>query len=247
MISPNNTEYPRCGSTNSSACVSSPKWKCDVTVCSKKCTIKYPVNTSSGALGPATRKLSGSISSSAVPSMNPAPSATKYCRYLRSQAFWTMAAPPRPLAAAAVSPSRMLIVTGFIGASRDEIPAARVARRNRTRLLQFPPSDGITHDWGLVCGLVGEDQDVPIQLVGPHLPGAGPIGHPGNIGIVVHHLFGHVNFVPTTIGGKPAHGRSFLFVGRFPCVLPFGAIGIHEFGTHVTVGGVDEIAFGVLA
>src|SRR5262249_4118891 len=51
--------------------------------------------------------------------MNPAPNATKYCRYLRSQAFWTMAAPPRPLAAAAVRPSRMLIVTGFMETGED--------------------------------------------------------------------------------------------------------------------------------
>src|SRR6266481_6095623 len=79
--------------------------------------MKYPASTSSGAFGPASRRLSGSISSSAVPSMKPEPRAMKYCKYRRSQFFCTITAPPRPLAMAAVRPSRMLVVIGLM---RDE-------------------------------------------------------------------------------------------------------------------------------
>ena len=45
------------------------------------------------------------ISIMAVASMKPAPKATKYLRYDRSQFFWTIIVPPKTLAAAAVSPA----------------------------------------------------------------------------------------------------------------------------------------------
>src|SRR5258707_9980173 len=77
--------------------------------------MKYPIRIRIGAFGPARRMLSGSISSSAVPSMKPEPRAMKYCKYLRSQFFLTITAPPRPLARAAVKPSRILVMIGLIG------------------------------------------------------------------------------------------------------------------------------------
>src|SRR5215472_17113780 len=67
-----------------------------------------------GARAPVRRKLSGSISMMAVASMKPEPSAIKYRRYLRCQCFWTMIAPPKPFAAAAVSPSRIESAKGDI-------------------------------------------------------------------------------------------------------------------------------------
>src|SRR5207253_7704589 len=48
--------------------------------------------------------------------MNPAPRATKYFKYLRSQCRCTMMVPPKILAAAAVRPRRILVRIGFIGA-----------------------------------------------------------------------------------------------------------------------------------
>src|ERR1039458_1364269 len=56
--------------------------------------------------------LAGTISTSAVASMKPAPSATKYRRYERSQFLWTMMAPPNTFAPAAVSPSSTLVRMG---------------------------------------------------------------------------------------------------------------------------------------
>src|SRR5213594_2917650 len=59
------------------ACVSSPKWKCGVSVCCVRCTARYPARTSAGAALPERANASGSTSTSATASMKPAPNATK--------------------------------------------------------------------------------------------------------------------------------------------------------------------------
>src|SRR6266699_372068 len=59
------------------ACVSSPKWKWGVSVCCVRCTARYPASTSPGAAAPERANASGSSSTKATASMNPAPNATK--------------------------------------------------------------------------------------------------------------------------------------------------------------------------
>src|SRR5438876_1178565 len=51
------------------ACVSSPKWKCGVSVCCVRCTARYPASTSAGAAVPERANASGSTSTSATASM----------------------------------------------------------------------------------------------------------------------------------------------------------------------------------
>src|ERR1051325_8334815 len=63
--------------TRLTACVSSPKWKWGVSVCCVRCTARYPASTRPGAAAPERAKASGSRSTSATASMNPAPNATK--------------------------------------------------------------------------------------------------------------------------------------------------------------------------
>src|SRR3989441_8360500 len=58
------------------AWVSSPKWKCGVTVCCVRWTARYPPSTSAGAAAPLRANASGRISTIATASMNPAPKAT---------------------------------------------------------------------------------------------------------------------------------------------------------------------------
>src|SRR5947207_6065108 len=71
---PTTAELP---ATRLTACVSSPKWKCGVTVCWVKCTARYPARTSAGAAAPERANASGKSSTTATASMNPAPNATK--------------------------------------------------------------------------------------------------------------------------------------------------------------------------
>src|SRR6266550_7115758 len=63
--------------TRLTACVSSPKWKWGVSVCCVRCTARYPTSTSPGAAAPDRANASGSSSTKATASMNPAPNATK--------------------------------------------------------------------------------------------------------------------------------------------------------------------------
>src|SRR5438874_160710 len=63
--------------TRLTAWVSSPKWKWGVSVCCVRCTARYPASTSPGAALPERANASGSSSTSATASMNPAPNATK--------------------------------------------------------------------------------------------------------------------------------------------------------------------------
>src|SRR5947207_14490765 len=71
---PTTAELP---ATRLTACVSSPRWKCGVTVCWVKCTARYPARTSAGAAAPERANASGKSSTTATASMNPAPNATK--------------------------------------------------------------------------------------------------------------------------------------------------------------------------
>src|SRR3989441_4513059 len=72
--SPTSADVP---ASRLTACVSSPKWKCGVTVCWVRCTARYPPSTSAGAAAPLRANASGRISTMATASMNPAPKATK--------------------------------------------------------------------------------------------------------------------------------------------------------------------------
>src|SRR5438093_1563261 len=91
--------------TRATGCVSSPKWKCGVTVCWVRCTARYPANTSAGAAPPLRANASGSTSVIATASMNPAPKATKCSITLRPRAArWITAAAPSRLPPAAISP-----------------------------------------------------------------------------------------------------------------------------------------------
>src|SRR5213595_2438238 len=63
--------------TRLTAWVSSPKWKWGVSVCCVRCTARYPASTSPGAALPERANASGSSSTRATASMNPAPNATK--------------------------------------------------------------------------------------------------------------------------------------------------------------------------
>src|SRR5213082_695849 len=72
--SPTRADVP---ATRLTAWVSSPKWKWGVSVCCVRCTARYPASTSPEAAAPERANASGSSSTKATASMNPAPNATK--------------------------------------------------------------------------------------------------------------------------------------------------------------------------
>src|SRR6267378_5807879 len=108
--SPISAEVP---ATELTAWVSSPKWKCGVTVCWVRCTARYPARTSAGATGPLLASASGRISTIATESMNPAPNATKCSMSLSSLvARRVTARAPSTLPSAATSAYTRALDTG---------------------------------------------------------------------------------------------------------------------------------------
>src|SRR6266576_5835938 len=117
---PTTAELP---ATRLTACVSSPKWKCGVTVCWVKCTARYPARTSAGAAAPERANASGKSSTTATASMNPAPNATKCSISASSRAARRVtASAPTTLPSAAIRAYPRELDTG------EEI-VARVAGR----------------------------------------------------------------------------------------------------------------------
>src|SRR4029077_1087953 len=80
--------------TRFTACVSYPKWKWGVSVCWVRCTARYPASTSPGAAEPERANASGSSSTNATASMNPAPNATKCSISASSRAARRVTAKP---------------------------------------------------------------------------------------------------------------------------------------------------------
>src|SRR5881628_2323594 len=108
--SPTSADVP---ATRATGCVSSPKWKCGVTVCWVRCTARYPANTSAGAAVPLRANASGRISTIATASMNPAPKATKCSITWRpSAARRVTASAPTTLPSAATSAYSTALDTG---------------------------------------------------------------------------------------------------------------------------------------
>src|SRR3989454_86352 len=108
--SPTSADVP---ASRLTACVSSPKWKCGVTVCWVRCTARYPPSTSAGAAVPLRANASGRISTSATASMNPAPKATKCSITWRpSAARRVTASAPTTLPSAATSAYSTALDTG---------------------------------------------------------------------------------------------------------------------------------------
>src|SRR6266700_2770919 len=109
--------------TRLTACVSSPKWKWGVSVCCVRCTARYPTSTSPGAAAPERANASGSSSTKATASMNPAPNATKCSMSASSRAARRVtASAPATLPSAATRAYNRALDTG-------EQLLPRVARR----------------------------------------------------------------------------------------------------------------------
>src|SRR6267143_215141 len=108
--SPISAEVP---ATELTAWVSSPKWKCGVTVCWVRCTARYPASTSAGAAGPLRDSAAGSSSTIATDSMKPAPNATRSSMTCSSRtARRVTASAPSTLPAAATSAYNSALDTG---------------------------------------------------------------------------------------------------------------------------------------
>src|SRR3989454_5900325 len=108
--SPTSADVP---ASRLTAWVSSPKWKCGVTVCCVRWTARYPPNTSAGAAVPLRANASGRISTIATASMNPAPKATKCSITWRpSAARRVTASAPTTLPSAATSAYNRALDTG---------------------------------------------------------------------------------------------------------------------------------------
>src|SRR5215469_687281 len=73
-------------------------------ICSSRWIRKNPISTNTSALSPASFTDSGITSTNATLSMYPAPSAKKYCKYLRGHSRRTTKYPPSTLPPAATSP-----------------------------------------------------------------------------------------------------------------------------------------------
>src|SRR5436853_3528092 len=108
--SPTSADVP---ASRLTAWVSSPKWKCGVTVCWVRWTARYPPSTSAGAAPPLRANASGRISTIATASMNPAPKATKCSSTWRpSAARRVTASAPTTLPSAATSAYITALDTG---------------------------------------------------------------------------------------------------------------------------------------
>src|SRR2546428_4689633 len=108
--SPTSADVP---ASRLTAWVSSPKWKCGVTVCCVRWTARYPPSTSAGAAAPLRANASGRISTIATASMNPAPKATKCSITWRpSAARRVTASAPTTLPSAATSAYITALDTG---------------------------------------------------------------------------------------------------------------------------------------
>src|SRR5712691_5630477 len=174
--SPTSADVP---ASRLTAWVSSPKWKCGVTVCWVRWTARYPPSTSAGAARPLRANASGRISTIATASMNPAPKATKcsITRRPRAARRTTATAPSTLPRAATRAYSRALdtgqeIVPGVPGGILEDLRQQALQRLPDLRPRPHAGRDQV----GTVHGEVGEREGILGGADGLDDPGKGDWG-----------------------------------------------------------------------